>query len=65
MKLSAPHQHYTKKEQVKANQTAGVILSGNSLVLQEVGRWTAGDYTCSATNTQGTHNSNPVSLNIL
>ncbi|XP_042212860.1 protein turtle homolog A-like [Homarus americanus] len=53
------------REEVKANQTAGVILSGNSLVLQQVERSSAGEYTCSATNTQGTQLSNPVTLDIM
>nr|XP_045585597.1 neurotrimin-like [Procambarus clarkii] len=52
-------------EEVKPNQTAGVILSGNSLVLQQVERSSAGEYTCSATNTQGTQLSNPVRLDIM
>ncbi|XP_068207356.1 protein turtle-like [Palaemon carinicauda] len=52
-------------EEVRHNQTAGIILSGNSLVLQQVERSSAGDYTCSATNTQGTQLSNPVRLDIM
>ncbi|XP_066954355.1 protein turtle-like isoform X2 [Macrobrachium rosenbergii] len=53
------------REEVKHNQTAGVILSGNSLVLQQVERSSAGEYMCSATNTQGTQLSNPVRLDIM
>ncbi|KAK8374265.1 hypothetical protein O3P69_011299 [Scylla paramamosain] len=43
----------------------GVILSGNSLVLQQVERSSAGQYTCSATNTRGTQTSNPVTLDVM
>ncbi|XP_037775489.1 uncharacterized protein LOC119572446 [Penaeus monodon] len=52
-------------EEVHHNTSAGVILSANSLVLQGVERSSAGTYTCSATNTQGTQRSNPVRLDIM
>ncbi|XP_042876698.1 carcinoembryonic antigen-related cell adhesion molecule 5-like, partial [Penaeus japonicus] len=52
-------------EEVHHNQSAGVILSANSLVLQGVERSSAGTYTCSATNKQGTQRSNPVRLDIM
>nr|XP_045604895.1 uncharacterized protein LOC123762426 [Procambarus clarkii] len=46
------------------NVTQGVILAGDSLVLQKVGRRQAGQYTCSATNTITTATSDPVTLRI-
>ncbi|XP_069181004.1 neural cell adhesion molecule 2 [Procambarus clarkii] len=46
------------------NVTQGVILAGDSLVLQKVGRRQAGQYTCSATNTITTATSEPVTLRI-
>ncbi|KAK8735158.1 hypothetical protein OTU49_005530 [Cherax quadricarinatus] len=46
------------------NVTMGVILSGESLVLQKVGRRQAGQYTCAATNTITTTTSSPVTLRI-
>lgn len=44
------------------NVTAGIIMSQNSLVLQNVARSTAGDYTCMATNEEGKGASNIVKL---
>lgn len=44
------------------NVTGGVIMSDQSLVLQNVARATAGDYTCMATNVEGKGTSNPVKL---
>ncbi|KAL1513906.1 hypothetical protein ABEB36_003245 [Hypothenemus hampei] len=44
------------------NVTGGVILSDQSLVLQNVVRSTAGEYTCVATNTEGKGPSNQVKL---
>ncbi|XP_071530298.1 uncharacterized protein [Panulirus ornatus] len=46
------------------NVTQGVILAGDSLVLQKVGRRQAGQYTCSATNPLSTATSPPVTLRI-
>ncbi|KAG7170787.1 B-cell receptor CD22-like [Homarus americanus] len=46
------------------NVTQGVILAGESLVLQKVGRRQAGQYTCAATNTITTTTSPPVTLRI-
>lgn len=44
------------------NNSGGVIMSDQSLVLQNVARATAGDYTCMATNVEGKGTSNPVKL---
>ncbi|XP_042202987.1 neural cell adhesion molecule 1-A-like [Homarus americanus] len=44
------------------NITAGIILVGNTLVLQVVNRSRAGRYRCEATNPLGTVTSNPVLL---
>ncbi|CAH1104095.1 unnamed protein product [Psylliodes chrysocephalus] len=44
------------------NNAAGVIMSDQSLVLQNVARSTAGNYTCMATNLEGKGISNPVKL---
>ncbi|XP_055382348.1 protein turtle homolog A [Condylostylus longicornis] len=46
------------------NVSAGVILSDQSLVLQNVNRGAAGDYTCLAANTEGKGTSNAVTLKI-
>lgn len=46
------------------NVTAGVILSDQSLVLQNVVRQQAGDYTCLAVNNEGRGTSNPVTLRV-
>ncbi len=43
---------------------AGVLVSGNNLVLQMVRRVSAGNYTCAATNTLTTTTSNTVLLDI-
>lgn len=46
------------------NITAGVILSDQSLVLQNVNRRQAGDFTCLAVNNEGRGTSNPVTLRV-
>ena len=42
----------------------GVLLSGSSLVLQEVGREQAGDYTCHASNLEGDTTSDIINIQI-
>ena len=54
----------TKGEEVKHDMRAGVLVSGNNLVLQMVRRVSAGNYTCAATNTLTTTTSNSVVLDI-
>ncbi|XP_050733461.1 uncharacterized protein LOC127007024 [Eriocheir sinensis] len=49
---------------VAHNQTSGVIVSGQSLVLQHLRREHAGTYTCGATNHEGHNTSNAVILPI-
>ncbi|KAK3867300.1 hypothetical protein Pcinc_027232 [Petrolisthes cinctipes] len=49
---------------LKHNITANVIVSNQSLVLQQVSRAHAGRYTCSASNIEGDGVSDPVSLDI-
>lgn len=50
--------------EIYQNMTAGVILSDQSLVLQNVVRATGGEYTCIATNIEGKGSSNPVNLSV-
>ncbi|CAL4137311.1 unnamed protein product, partial [Meganyctiphanes norvegica] len=50
---------------LEANKSAGLIISGQSLVLQKVGRERAGQYTCSAHNQEGQGLSNGVNLNVM
>ncbi|XP_020300402.1 hemicentin-2-like [Pseudomyrmex gracilis] len=52
-------------KELKNNSTAGVIFSDFSLVLQGLTRYSAGDYTCLAANSEGKTASNPVSLQIM
>jgi len=52
-------------KELKNNSTAGVVLSDHSLVLQGLTRYSAGDYTCLAVNSEGKTASNPVSLQIM
>ncbi|XP_070169950.1 neural cell adhesion molecule 1 [Polyergus mexicanus] len=52
-------------KELKNNSTAGVVLSDHSLVLQGLTRYSAGDYTCLAANSEGKTASNPVSLRIM
>lgn len=47
------------------NQSAGIILSNQSLVLQRVGRPSRGNYSCRATNQQGVGYSNELPLDIM
>ncbi|XP_066142389.1 neural cell adhesion molecule 2-like isoform X1 [Euwallacea fornicatus] len=53
---------FHNKMEIFQNVSLGVILSDQSLVLQNVVRTTAGDYTCVATNSEGKGTSNPVKL---
>ncbi|XP_045127549.1 uncharacterized protein LOC123514035 isoform X2 [Portunus trituberculatus] len=46
------------------NMTSGVILTGESLVLQKVSRRRAGEYRCQATNSFASVTSSPVTLRI-
>jgi hypothetical protein len=49
---------------VEQNVEEGIILSGESLVLQRVGRNRRGNYTCLVSNIEGDTLSNPITLNI-
>ncbi|XP_069943893.1 protein turtle homolog A isoform X2 [Cherax quadricarinatus] len=55
-----------RKDGVRVNndRKGGVLVSERNLVLQMVRRTSAGDYTCSATNTQATTTSNTLHLSI-
>ena len=46
------------------NATARIIRSNQSLVLQKVNRYSAGEYACSALNTEGETVSNQLSLRV-
>ncbi|GLV36158.1 sidestep VIII [Carabus blaptoides fortunei] len=46
------------------NVTAGIIVSNQTLVLQSVSKTTSGIYTCIATNTEGSRDSNPIHLDV-
>ena len=46
------------------NVTVGIIISNQSLVLQDLERKDAGAYACKATNAEGTSASDKLSLNI-
>ena len=50
--------------QMYPNDNRGVIVSNMSLVLQHVGRYSSGKYTCGATNSQGQGVSKPVTLEV-
>ncbi|XP_043258018.1 hemicentin-1-like [Colletes gigas] len=52
-------------KELKNNSTAGIVLSDLSLVLQRITRYSAGDYTCLAANSEGKTASNPVTLQIM
>ncbi|KZC06717.1 Neural cell adhesion molecule 2 [Dufourea novaeangliae] len=52
-------------KELKNNVTLGIVLSDHSLVLQGITRYSAGDYTCLAANSEGKTPSNPVALQIM
>ncbi|XP_063367620.1 nephrin-like [Cydia amplana] len=55
---------YKGDMEITHNASSGIILSDQSLVLQSVNRTVAGDYSCLASNTEGSATSNPVSLQV-
>ncbi|CAL4121345.1 unnamed protein product, partial [Meganyctiphanes norvegica] len=50
--------------ELRPNSSAGVMVVGESLVLQKVSRGRAGRYSCEAINTQGKNSSHPIILTI-
>ncbi|KAA0192602.1 hypothetical protein HAZT_HAZT007784, partial [Hyalella azteca] len=50
--------------EVKTNRSEGIILSTRSLVLQRVLKTASGQYTCGASNVQGSATSNAITLNV-
>lgn len=56
---------FLQGKELKNNAMAGVVLSDHSLVLQGLTRYSAGNYTCLAVNSEGKTASNPVSLRIM
>ncbi|XP_069165283.1 protein turtle [Procambarus clarkii] len=51
-------------EELHQNVSAGIVITNQSLVLQNVGRNFTGRYTCSAFNTRGSASSQPLNLNV-
>ncbi len=47
------------------DKSNGVIISNQSLVLQQVTRKRAGSYTCEASNVEGDHVSKPVVITLM
>ncbi|CAB4061642.1 unnamed protein product [Lepeophtheirus salmonis] len=50
---------------VNHNKSKGIIISGTSLVLQEVKRNATGSYSCTASNTEGDIISNTITLRVM
>ncbi len=55
---------YTQESPLISNPHEGIIVSNQSLVLQNVNRRQSGIYTCVAHNIEGDGISNPMTLNI-
>ncbi|XP_045776317.1 nephrin-like [Maniola jurtina] len=55
---------YKETTEIQQNASYGVILSDQSLVLQNVNRTASGDYSCLAHNSEGSASSNSVSLQV-
>ena len=53
-----------KGKQLGDNREGGVFISNQSLVIRRIGRHTAGNYTCIATNRMGESTSNPLHLHV-
>lgn len=51
--------------ELQNNPHDGIIISNQSLVLQNVTRLRMGAYTCIASNSEGSGESQPVQLNVL
>ncbi|XP_063586991.1 nephrin-like [Penaeus indicus] len=57
-------QWYHNGDEITHNVSAGVILSNQSLVLQQVTKRSSGQYTCKAANFHGSSGSNAVQLSV-
>ncbi|CAG0901114.1 unnamed protein product, partial [Darwinula stevensoni] len=53
-----------KGNRIRQNASAGVILTNQTLVLQDIRRWMSGDYRCHAQNLRGEGVSLPVTLDV-
>ena len=56
--------HFLQENPLVHDVQAGVIISNQSLVLQDVKRDSSGIYTCVAHNIEGDGVSNPMTLNV-
>ncbi|KAK4310318.1 hypothetical protein Pmani_018136 [Petrolisthes manimaculis] len=56
---------WNEGERVRSQKKFGILVSDRNLVLQTVRRSSAGNYTCTATNSQGSTTSNSLTLDIL
>jgi len=56
---------YFQDEELKHNVSEGIIMSNQSLVLQGINREAAGNYTCIATNAEGSISSNSLHLSVM
>ena len=64
-KVKTFHLQGKRIEEKTSNEVSGLIMSGQSLVLQGVQRHQTGNYTCIVSNLEGDAQSNSVLLKIL
>ena len=63
--MTFPFLIHSQEHDLHNNPQEGIIISNQSLVLQNISRVRLGEYVCVASNSEGDGYSQPVQLNVL